>query len=396
MANFNNNTSGVDETYDVIVVGGGVVGLSILRSATLKGWKCALVEAESDLLCWASGSNSGIACTGVDASPGTLERALIRESSSGIRGYCKTHNIPNRPCGSLVCRWSWDNQSDSGNATLEDVLEESHDAGDTHATILSADQVKLLEPNLSASCSGAVHIPGEIVVDPWLFSITYAVHARENGARIFTNWKFDATASTFDAERNVWTARRTNNGHSRSTIDTGNDVNPSHFEARAIVNACGVWSDTVQDIIHHQAAGQRSPSKSPLLSQPVAQWTAKPRRGQYRVFRTDKATHIQHPIQPIPTQRTKGIFVFSTLYDQIAVGPTALDQASRTDRSVDPKVSKELATFAKKIIPSLDTEKAYVGDCKLLSYEIMRRIILECEVVYSSFSCTLCSLLTHV
>ena len=61
-----------DQLYDVLVVGGGVVGLSILRSATLKGWKCVLVEAEADLLTWASGSNSGILCTGVDASPSDL------------------------------------------------------------------------------------------------------------------------------------------------------------------------------------------------------------------------------------------------------------------------------------------------------------------------------------
>jgi hypothetical protein len=94
--------------YDLVVIGGGVVGLAILRAATLEGWKCALVEQEPDLLSWASGSNSGIACTGVDAKPGTLERALIRDSASQIRIFCKEMNIPNRPCGSLVCQWPWD------------------------------------------------------------------------------------------------------------------------------------------------------------------------------------------------------------------------------------------------------------------------------------------------
>ena len=44
--------------YDLIVIGGGVVGLASLRAATLMGWNCALVEAESDLLSIASGSNS--------------------------------------------------------------------------------------------------------------------------------------------------------------------------------------------------------------------------------------------------------------------------------------------------------------------------------------------------
>ena len=353
------NNTNRDSPYDVLVVGGGVVGLSILRSATLKGWKCALVEAESDLLRWASGSNSGIACTGVDASPGTLERALIRDSISQIRAYCKEHNIPNRPCGSLVCRWSWDDAATTEgdretHTTLEDVLQESHDAGDTHASILSSEQVKTLEPNLSEECRGAVHIPGEIVVDPWLFSITYAVHARENGAKIITDWKFDPAASTFDG--NVWTALRAKNDNSSSLK---NDGKPSFFKAKAIVNACGIWSDKIQEKNHNH----RQPSYS---KPPPAQWSAKPRRGQYRVFSTGPSTQIQHPIQPIPTQRTKGIFVFSTLYDQIAVGPTALDQGSRTDRSVDPAVSKELATFAKKIIPALDTERTYVGDCKLL------------------------------
>lgn len=49
--------------YDVIVIGGGVVGLAVLREATLAGYRCALVEKENHLLSWASGSNSGIACT---------------------------------------------------------------------------------------------------------------------------------------------------------------------------------------------------------------------------------------------------------------------------------------------------------------------------------------------
>jgi glycerol-3-phosphate dehydrogenase len=52
-----------DDVYDLVVVGGGIVGLAILRAATLEGWRCALIERESDLLSWASGSNSGIICT---------------------------------------------------------------------------------------------------------------------------------------------------------------------------------------------------------------------------------------------------------------------------------------------------------------------------------------------
>ena len=63
-----------DKVYDLLIIGGGVIGLAVLRAATLAGYKCVLVEQEPQLCSWASGSNSGIACTGVDAAPGTLER----------------------------------------------------------------------------------------------------------------------------------------------------------------------------------------------------------------------------------------------------------------------------------------------------------------------------------
>jgi glycerol-3-phosphate dehydrogenase len=222
--------------YDLIVIGGGVVGLACLRAATLQGWKCVLVEAEQDLLSHASGKNSGIVCTGVDTELGSLERALIRDSISQIKIYCQDHNIPFRPCGSLICRWPWDDDDDKnddnentgskgddndccrrtnnneGNNknkknSLDRVLDESHDAGDTHAKLLKGEELlKEYEPNLASSCRGAVHVPGEIVIDPWLYSISLAVHATENGATICTNFPVDLDLMSFQDK--IWTIRR--------------------------------------------------------------------------------------------------------------------------------------------------------------------------------------------
>ncbi len=321
-----------NDIYDLVIVGGGVVGSAVLRAATLKGYKCALIEKDKHLLSHASGSNSGIACTGVDASPGTLERALIRDANSMFRIYCKEHNIPTRPCGSLVCAWDMEQKN-----KLYQVLDESLDAGDTHASILSPSQVQLIEPNLNKKCLGATHIPGEVVVDPWIYSISLAVHARENGAKIFTNFEFDPDASYLDKKNNIW-----------SVIEKcSNDKSPKILKAKTIVNATGIFSDLVQ--------------KKSIGSISEKSWTAKPRRGQYRIYSSSLDTCITHPIQPIPTQRTKGIFVFSTIYNQIVVGPTALDQSSRTDRSIDPKVANQLDDYVKSIIPAIDIEQDFVG-----------------------------------
>ena len=337
---FANRESMAERLYDLVVIGGGVVGLAILRAATIEGWKCALVESESHLLSHASGSNSGIACTGVDATPGTLERALIRDAISQFRPYCRDHNIPTRPCGSLVCLWPWDKNNDDGSngsnsneGVLQRVLEESHDAGDDHATILKPSQVREYEPNLLSDVKGAVHIPGEIVVDPWLYSVSLAVHARENGAEIFTDFEVDPSNCSF--ENGIW-----------NIVSSSSSVQPrKSLKSKVVVNAAGIMADLVQA----QALGSK-------------QWTAQPRRGQYRIYECTDKTTITHPIQPVPSQFTKGIFIFSTLYNQLVVGPTALDQDSRRDRSIDKNVATNLDKIIKRVIPEIDPTQDLVGE----------------------------------
>ena len=332
-----------DYVYDVIIIGGGVVGLAALRAATLAGWTCALVEKEADLLSHASGGNSGILCTGVDAAPGTLERALIRDSISQIRPFLKALNVPFRPCGSLVCQWEWDKLSTTGyKSPLTQVLAQSHDAGDVDATRLAPHQLGQWEPNVSTLSVGAIHIPGEIVLDPWLYSIALAAHARENGAVIITLFDFDPEQTWFEEDAQVWNVVRITD-----TDGTMNSLAPTSLRGKAIVNATGIMADVIQKNV-------------PGISSPA--WRARPRRGQYRVFVADNVTSITHPIQPVPTQHSKGIFCFSTLYGHIVVGPTAQDQESRHDRTPDPGVADVLTSFILRIIPDLDPHQQYVGD----------------------------------
>lgn len=135
-------------------------------------------------------------CTGVDATPGTLERALIRDSNSMFKIYCRNHNIPIRSCGSLVCSWPWDSHGNDDetvmDAQLNTVYQESFDANDIHITKLSPSQVLTqYERNISQSIQGAIHIPGEIVVDSWLYSISLAIHGVSTSPQyycIFSNF----------------------------------------------------------------------------------------------------------------------------------------------------------------------------------------------------------------
>ena len=74
--------------YDAIIIGGGVIGLSILHSSLMSNYNTILIEQNLHLCDGASGRNSGILCTGVDAPSSSLERALIRDSISRVREFC--------------------------------------------------------------------------------------------------------------------------------------------------------------------------------------------------------------------------------------------------------------------------------------------------------------------
>eukprot|EP00547_Thalassionema_nitzschioides_P013693 CAMPEP_0194237444 /NCGR_PEP_ID=MMETSP0158-20130606/4451_1 /TAXON_ID=33649 /ORGANISM="Thalassionema nitzschioides, Strain L26-B" /LENGTH=1029 /DNA_ID=CAMNT_0038971477 /DNA_START=131 /DNA_END=3220 /DNA_ORIENTATION=+ len=336
------------DIYDLLVVGGGVVGLSVLRAATLSGYKTVLIEAESDLVTGASAGNSGIIHTGTDSVPGSLERALIRDSISQIRPFLKKHKIPYHDCGSLVCQWDWDEVGRGKKYTspLARVLAQSMEAGDTNAMKLTQKQLQEAEPNMSPHCVAAVHLPGDIIIDPWLYCIALVAHARENGATIYTNFVFDGVKSYFDPAKRIWTVRRKPKEGSSAFQKTNDRDGPSVIRARAIVNATGIMADVVQT----EAPGVKPPH-----------WRSIPRRGQYRVFQADELTFVTRPIMPIPTPRTKGIFVFSTLYDQIVVGPTAQDQISRHDISPDSETSDFLTGYALRVLPNLDPIYQHVG-----------------------------------
>lgn len=356
--------------FDVLIIGGGVVGLSILHSlSTTTKRTCVLIESNPHLLMGASGRNTGIICTGVDAPLGSLERCLIRDSVSQVRQFCQMMNIPMKECGSLVCTWPWDavecsttstEMTESKDKTSDDLLRkvvaESWDAGDIQVSVLDAAAVQEIEPAISSQVKGAVHIPGEIVVDPWLFSIAFAVRAQENGAIIHTNFEYDNERSFFDCtgETPRWMVynrkKRLDDNANNTTDNTDSSsieetLTPALLQAKVIVNAAGINADTIQ-------------LNTSVLPSPPYQM--RPRRGQYIIFRQPPSLPLLiRPIQPIPTEHTKGIFVFSSIYDQIIFGPTASEQNSKTDVTVDPDVAEMLILHGKRVLRHANFDEDY-------------------------------------
>lgn len=91
-------------TCDFLVIGGGVIGLSIARElkARHKHTRIILIEKESSCGAHASGRNSGVLHAGFYYSPDSLKAKFTRLGNEQLTAYCESKKVPLNRCGKLV------------------------------------------------------------------------------------------------------------------------------------------------------------------------------------------------------------------------------------------------------------------------------------------------------
>src|SRR5579864_8007153 len=93
-----------DSRYNVIVIGGGIVGLAIAREITRRfpRTKLLLLEKESHIAQHQSGHNSGVIHSGVYYQPGSLKARLCVTGAAAMVDFCREHGIPHNVCGKVI------------------------------------------------------------------------------------------------------------------------------------------------------------------------------------------------------------------------------------------------------------------------------------------------------
>ena len=296
---------------DIAIIGGGVVGCAVARRMALEGACVVLIEKAADILDGASKGNSAILHTGFDAPVGSLEQKCV---SRGYDEYLKIHksfNLPILKTGALVTAWSEEEEN-----KFEGILKKGHDNDIKNLRLLSKAEVLTIEPNLAQSVRAAIAVPGEYVIDPWSSPLAYLRQAIENGGQALFN--AEVMGGEFDGKSWLLTTRR------------------GQVRARYVVNCAGLYGD----ILDQNVLG-------------CAQFTIKPRKGQFVVFDKAASQLLSSIILPVPTERTKGIVLFPTIFGNIVVGPTAEEQESRSDASVDKEILISLTQQAIQKLPAL-------------------------------------------
>jgi glycerol-3-phosphate dehydrogenase len=298
-------------TYDLAVIGGGVVGCAIARRFSLAGAHVVLIEKGADILSGASKANSAILHTGFDAPPGSLELACIQAGHAEYCAVASRMNLPLDESGALLVAWTEDDL-----AQLDPIVAQAHANGVMDVQRVTAEEVRAREPALSSALLGGVYVPREFLIDPWSAPLAYLHQAIAHGAEVRRGC--EVTGGAFD-------------GQGWKIETTGGRV-----LARHVINCAGLQGDRLETL---------------LLGD--ARFEIRPRKGQFVVFDKAAARLLHAILLPVPSERTKGIVITRTVFGNLLVGPTAEEQEDRLRAEVDTETLRLLKAAAIARIPAL-------------------------------------------
>ncbi|MEV8561764.1 FAD-dependent oxidoreductase [Streptomyces sp. NPDC051917] len=301
-------------TYDVVIVGAGVVGCAIARElARHPRLSVALVEARDDVGQGTSKANTAILHTGFDAAPGTLEARLVREGYDRLGAYAAESGIPVERVGALLVAWDEEQL-----AALPRLAAKAERNGYHETRRLDAGELYTREPHLGPGALGALHVPGESIICPWTTTLAYATQAVRAGVDLHVNTTVKQVS---------W-----RDGHGLTT-------SRGTLRARHLVNAAGLHADTVDRLLGRE------------------DFTVTPRRGQLLVYDKFARPLVRHILLPVPTALGKGVLVAPTVYGNVLLGPTAedLDDKRATGSTADGLAG--LRAKGRRILPALLDEE---------------------------------------
>ena len=298
--------------FDVVVIGGGVIGTAIALRLSQTSVRVCLLEKTGDVAEGASKGNAGITSSYYSA-PGTLEAKLTTASVFRWDEVCKQLNVPFKRVGALMPA-----MDDVEAQALSREMELALGCG-VRAQILSGEEARQLEPMLSEKCIRALHLPDEGIIDPMRLTWAFAELAARNGADVNFDSPVIGFGKTEDRLNSVQTPRET-------------------IEADFFINAAGLHADIISAL-----AGGDS----------FRMW---PRKGQYWILDREFGSRLQHIIFSAPAVETKGIHVVPTTRGSVLLGPTVEDGEDRDDKSTTREMLEHAIDRARRLVPCLNLD----------------------------------------
>ncbi len=296
--------------FDVAVIGCGVIGAAAAYMLARYDLSVAILEAENDPAMVTTRANSGILHAGYDPEPGTLMARMNVRGHELALEICEKLDVEHNICGGFVLAFS---EAEMDHVRL--LYERGVKNGVKDLRVISGDEARALEPNLSSEVVGALYCVHTGVINPWEYTLAMAETAVRNGAVFMRSTK----VTGLSRKDGSWTLETT-----RGPV-----------EARYVVNAAGLGAEE----LHNQVA-------APLFK-------TTPNRGEYYLLDKSEGGTVSRVIFQCPSKAGKGVLVSPTVHGNIIVGPNAVP-VEPDDNATTPEGLDFVARTARKSVPGVN------------------------------------------
>ena len=297
--------------YDVTIVGCGVIGASLAYTLSRYQLRVLVLEKENDVAMGTTKANSAVVHAGYDPANGTLMAKLNVRGSAMMEELCRNLSVKYKKTGSFVVAFD-----EEQHAHLEKMLDNGKQNGVPGLQLLSGEEARRMEPNLSEAVCAALYAPSAAIIDPWGLCIAEAETAVRNGVELKLR---SAVTGLEDRGESVLVHTATGD-----------------YETRFLVNCAGGWG---LDICEMTGAHE---------------WEAHPSRGEYYLLDKSSGNLVSHVIFQCPTAAGKGVLVAPTVHGNLIVGPNAHEVADPMSRETTLSGMDEVAEVSHRSVPGID------------------------------------------
>ncbi len=270
-----------EHNYDIIVIGGGIVGLATAM-AICKQAKTLVIEAEERLAMHQTGNNSGVIHSGLYYKPGSLKAGNCVKGRQALYAFCKEHGIAHDQCGKVVVATREDELP-----ALEELYRRGSENGLTGLKKITPDEIRDIEPHVRGIAG--LYVPQTGIVDFVQVCERFADEVRKQKGDIQTNTRFLGVE-----KRNSELVLNTSRGK---------------ITAKYLINCGGLYSDRIA----------KKCGVDPGLQ-------IIPFRGEYYEIKKDFEGLVKNLIYPVPDPRFPflGVHFTRMIHGGIEAGPNAV------------------------------------------------------------------------
>ena len=288
--------------FDAVIIGGGVTGCAIARELSRYEMHAALIEREEDVCSGTSKANSAIVHAGHDAVPGSVKARFNVEGNRMMGELAEDLDFEFDRNGSLILCFAEEDRP-----ALQELYDKGVKNGVPDLKIITGDEARAMEPNVSDAVVAALYAPTGGIVCPFGLTIVLAENACDNGVEFIFN-------------EEVKKVVKTEKGYDLETAD-------GVVHTTYVINAAGVYADE----IHNMVSGRKM--------------HITPRKGDYCLLDKEAGNHVRHTIFQLPGKLGKGILVTPTIHGNLLTGPTA---KNIEDKEATATTAEELAEIMEK------------------------------------------------